>query len=576
VIVVSILNSSSTKVAQVDESECDVKTGRIINANYSIDMVYPIPLTLEQGEDKADYLKAWNASLQILDTDDSTYQKTFIITKTENGKDTNGSPTLLIHGEHKAILEMNREIINGRIVLSNETVTSALTKIMAYSTNWGHGAVTVSKNISIVVGWETVLSALQKVLNACNGEYDIDETNSEIDIADELGANNNVNIRPDLNLKSIVNTQFSRNVINKMYGVGGGQIPATIASARHIVNGYVGGTGVLTVDDNLVVPESDSWNTNYEVYFVTGAEAGNAFTITDCAAGTANDTLTIDTAQTIVAGDKFIIRTTAHADVDFIRAGTSITTYGESQGVYKNERFLDTINLVTTPQLDGTYTGGLCADWTKVSLPTLTENTTATYIQYGTSSQKVVGVDDGDGISQAVTTEADKYYRVLLWVYITGGTVAVTITNDTDSFATSKTFTGWQRFSSYVKSDGTTLTITVLQSGAPVATFYVDAVQVTEGAQQRSFTQNCDQKNLWDAAYYKLIDAKDPELEYKARFIDLYRIDSKKYPYNEISLGDTVTITDDDLEISEVTARVKEITTDEFKPELTEHIVSNI
>jgi len=573
--VIEILDSSGNKVAQMHENECEARLHREINADWYMKISYPVPQNEYQGEDKSEYLVTWKYQIRMFNTKDSTDYQTFVITRSDRIRKPSGAVVVEVQADHVAISDMNEEVIHDTLFLYNMTPSAALTQILGYSTNWSAGTVGPTTPISIDVSWETVMSALIKLVKACGGEWTADEANSEIDISAELGSDNSVHIRPERNLQSVNNRTFSRSVINKMYGVGGGQPSATIAGARHKVSSYVSGTGVITCESNKIVPEDDSWNTDFHAFFVTGTEAGNSFTITDCASGSVNDTLTINTGESISAGDKFVIRTTGGTPVDYIRAGSSITSYGEIEGTKKDGRFLDVTNLVGTPALDGTYTGGLCENWTMVGSFTDEENTTAAYITYGSKSQRCVDPGDGEGIEQDVTVEDGKHYTLLAWVYIVSGTVEVKWDDGTTVTSLTKSDTGWQRFSIRERVNGTTLTVQILAYGG-AAEFYVDAVQITEGILNRSFTENSELTGLWDATYDQLIKVKDPRIEYVANFIDLYRIDSGDYPDDEISIGDTVTITDDSIGITAQTARVKKIFMDVFRPEITQHTVSNV
>lgn len=566
---VDILDSAGAKVAQLDQAECECIVYRHINSEWKCTLKYIIPQ--DTAVDKTSYLTAWGARIKILNLYDSTSQ-TFKVSRTNRSVDTNGVPICIAEGEHLAIARLNEEVINDNIALINVTVTQALTRILTFSSYYTCGTIGPTDKVNITISWETVLSALQKILDAVGAEFDVDEVNSEIDISKTLGANNYLNVRNDKNLRSLSVNQYSRDVVNKLYGIGGGTPPATIAGARQVV--YSISTTLLTCDTNKVVAEDDSWNT-YKVKFVTGAEAGNSFVINDCAHGTARDTLTLASAPSCAAGDKFIITTSGGIEVDFIRAGTSITTYGEIEGVYRNGLYTDAINYVLTPALDGTYTAGLCQDWTKLGSPTVSENTTQAQIMYGAKSQKIIGASDGDGISQTVVVTANKYYRCVGWVYISAGTVKFQVSDGTNTFDLSKSSTGWQRFDIVEKMTGN-VTAKFMQSGATAATFYVDSVMITEGVIERSFSANSSMGELWGLAFDALMKAKDPLVEYQCKFIDLNKIDPGSYPYDAVVIGDTVTINDSVLGISNVTARVKEISCSVFEPEKTEHTISNI
>lgn len=577
--VLELFNTSGTKVAQMDKSECTVKIRRVLNGEYTINIIYPIPPTENYGEDKSQYLTAWNYKARITNLDDSTDIQTFIITKTNKQRKPNGSYDIVAQGESEAVRELLTEVINDTIDIKNFTPTEALTEILDYSANWSEGTVSASlpDKVSFYVSYETVMSALQKLLIACTGEYDIDETNNEIDISASLGSNNYVNIRPGKNLQSIRNTQYFREVINKMYGVGGGQPPATIKGARHIVNTYDSGAGVVTVDDNKVVVEDDSWNTNYKIKFVTGSEAGNSFAISDCTAGATNDTIKIDTGLSLSAGDKFIIIDAGPGnEIDYIRAGNSIANYGTVEGVLKDERFIDNTNLVTTPALDGTYAAGLCQDWTKQGTPTVTELAELAYIQYGTKSQVVESSAAGEGISQNVIVTSGTYFRATVWVYVFSGDVLFQVSDGTSTWQIANDEIGWQRFTLSEKSVSDTLDLRILVNSAVSTQYSVDAVQITEGVLERSFTVNSDSKSLHDRTYDRIVDTKDPRVEYVANFIDLHRMNPQDFPFDKINLGDTLTIIDEALGISDATARVRKLEYEPFRPETAKHTVSNI
>ena len=61
--------------------------------------------------------------------------------------------------------------------------------------------------------------------------------------------------------------------------------------------------------------------------------------------------------------------------------------------------------------------GNLADGWTKVGTPTTTENTTATFTEHGTSSQKVVAATT-EGIQDVVTVVAGTRYVGMVNLYI--------------------------------------------------------------------------------------------------------------------------------------------------------------
>ena len=590
--VLEILNSAGVKVAQLDEHECMVRIRRVINGEWSISVTYPIP---QDGEDKSALLWVVNARGRVKNLDDATDYQTFLLNKPTKSRSTAGAPCLQISGTHISLVAMQNNLVKATYDFSGVTPAYALGVVLSHMASgtspgvvYTVGSTTKEPTtpISVQISWESVGSALQKILDACGGEYDISESGSTVLLYafGSMGSQNFTQIRSGRNLKSIQTSRQDRKAVNKLYGVGGGQPESTIAGARHVVYSVVG--QVVTVDHNKLVPENDSWNTNYKAKFVTGALAGSSFVIADCAHTTTRDTLTLTGTLTgAAAGDKIVITTSAGVEVSFLPAGTSQTANGVIEDVYKNSRYGSAINLVKTGFLDGTYTDGLCADWTENGSPVTTENTTATYIQNGSKSQKVVGVNDGDGIKQTLTEVASgKYYRIKINVYLAASNPASSLVLFLDTYPYCTALESdlavgkWVQWDIFFKCPLTAPVVKICQSGAQAATFYVDAVQFAECPvnEPQNFTSNCEQLALWFETFDQLMQIKDALTEYKCTFVDLNRMLPFDYPGDRINLGDTLVITDEDLAITAKSARVREINWNVFKPELTEHTITNI
>ncbi len=569
-IILEVQTSAAVKVAQFDRNECSCNSKVAINGEKSLEIVYPVPA---DGEDKSEYFTTVGNIIKVLNQNTNAYNL-YVISKYSKARNDNGSITVKTLAEGKALLHFNQRVVSSLYNCRNVTPTAILTEILTYTTGYSVGTVGPTTKVSLYnLGHETVASAIQKICEVCHAEYEVIDSTGAVNISTSLGANNNVKITVGRNLKSLQNTKYTRKIVNKMYGIGGGMPPATIAGARHEVKSILG--AVITCVGNCVVAENDAWNT-YKIKFKTGAEAGNLFTISDCASGATDDTITCSAAPGAAAGDLFVITTSAGVEVKFLLAATSVASYGTIEGIYKDSRYLNTTNFVLKPFLDGTYAAGLCDKWTKEGTPTVSEETAATYIQYGSASQKVIGDADAEGVSQAVTVPNAGYYNVSAWVYISAGTVILSAADGTNTYTISKTGTGWQKFTITEYFASTTITVKILQSGAPAATFYVDAVQICSGVMERSFTASNDAKQLWDLVCQKIKTIKDPQIEYQIDFVDLNKLDPINYPYEAIALGDTLTITDSDLGIDGLTARIKEIYTDEFNPENTRYTISNL
>jgi hypothetical protein len=595
--ILEILNSTGAKVAQLDEKECGVKIRRVINGEWTINITYPIPPS-GQEEDKSALLWAANARGRVKNLDDVTDYQTFVLGKPVKSRGAGGAPCLQIQGTHISLVAMQNNLIKASYDFHGVTPAYALGIVLSHMSasvnpgvayTVGSTGLELANLISVQISWENVLSGLQKILAACGAtgaEWDISEAGSTVLLYTALGSANYVQIRTGRNLKSVQAARADKRIINKIYGIGGGQPENTIAGARHVVSSVVG--QVVTVNHNKLVPENDSWNTNYKAKFVTGTLAGSSFAISDCSHS--NDSLSGDTLTLVgvissaVAGDKIVLTTSAGVEVSFIPAGSSQTANGIIEDVYKNSRYGNAINLVKTAFLDGTYVAGLCENWTKNGSPTVTENTNTVYIQNGSKSQKVIGVNTDDGIKQTLAVTANKYYRMKVNVYLAASNPAASIALFLDTYQqgdaqVSDTAAGkWVQWEGWFKCPLSAPVLKICQSGAQAATFYVDAVQFAECPidEPQNYTSNCEQAELWFETFDQLMTVKDAPVEYKCTFIDLNKALPFDYPGEKISLGDTLVITDDELAIEAVSARVREINWNVFKPELTEHTITNI
>lgn len=253
----------------------------------------------------------------------------------------------------------------------------------------------------------------------------------------------------------------------------------------------------------------------------------------------------------------------------YVQDPDSIAQYGLREGVYQNTGLESINNLVAAPALNQLYTGGLCEGWTQEGSPTLSENTNTDYLIYGTKSQKIVGAADGDGISQAVTVDPGQAYSMQVSVYVEAGSVRIDCIDGTTIYSNREgtSGTGWL----LIEIEdfwvvGTSVQIKIVQNGAAAATFYVDAVQLTVGAQNKDFVIGNSADLLWEETYAFLQRISQPDYNYEINLIDLYKSDPAKWEYEQFELGESVQIYDMDIGI-DVTARVIKQTWDVLDPQ---------
>lgn len=151
-----------------------------------------------------------------------------------------------------------------------------------------------------------------------------------------------------------------------------------------------------------------------------------------------------------------------------------------------------TTNLVTNPFIEGTYSSGLAPNWLKYGSPTVSENTTLTYIKNGSKSQHIVATSAGQGIYQNISYTASTAYHRQCWVYIVSGRVEL-VNNGADHNGFSNSYispsgtTGWYLLQHQTLTTDSTPSGVYIYSYGGAAEFYVDSVQVEQKTYPTSF-----------------------------------------------------------------------------------------
>jgi hypothetical protein len=554
------------KVAHLSKNECSAVVTRRIDGQWSIDLTYPV----DQNNNKSAYL-AENYRLRVYDNDTASYN-TFLITTVTEQRTEKGSLIYQVSGDHIVIGLLSKKIINAFYDYKQETPANILTKILSYSGGYANGTVNPTTKIDLTIGHESVLSAILKLTEATGCYYDVDEPNTQIDVLASLGVDNQVRIEPKRNLKSLSRSIYIGEIINKMFATGSGEPPCTLSRTPHKVKSCVG--AVVTFEGNKVIPINDIWNTNFKLKALNGADSGTAWTINDCTHGTTDDTMTLASSPAgLTKGDLVYITTSAGADVDYIPYTT-----GDKEGIFRDGDKQDNTNFVRFPMLDGTYSSGTCEGWSTYGspAPTLTENTDATYIKYGQKSQRVQTTGKTTGIRQLINHQiAGDCWSVVVNVYLVSGSVTLALQADVDNGALiSANSTGWQTLTlKNVYDSNPTSYIYILASTAS-SEFYVDSVWLMNSKDPKRFIDGSEKKGLWNNAFDELLRKITPRTTYQCNFVDLNRWNPERYPFDRISIGDTVRVIDQLLGI-DIDQTVVEVRDNIFQPELTETVISN-
>lgn len=582
--IVELLSNAGVKIAQFCENECTCNIKRTINGEYSVAFVY---FYRRGAENKSQYLSYWNPRLRVLNTKDSTDSQTFVLNIPEVAKRSDGVIEFKCYGDHTSIATMKSEVVAAEKDFKNATVNTVLNFILSYSLI-DVGTIQPTQNVSIKISYETVMSAISKLVSLLKCEYSYSESDNELSLLTQLGDSAKyVNIMHGRNARSISKKVLNYNVKNFIYGVGGGSPPATIAGARHLIETV--STNIITLESSKVVPENDAWN-GYRVQFKTGALSGNVYNITDSIHSESGDQFVLSSSVSSAAkGDSIIILDSVNNEVNYLKSLLSIQARNTVYDVYKNTLHGNLVNTIRSSDFSETYSSAICLNWVQFgSLLSASQNTTEVYIKYGTKSQHLTFNNSTSGILQIVQVTPGRFYTLFANVFVVSGIATMSITIGLKSYyvSTQSGESGWLelKFEGVYTGSETDVTVSFLSSTATNesnAEYYVDSVALMESVrgkdgsvESRSFVKNCEQTELWNETFDYLISKKDPVVEYKASFVDLFRIDPINYFMDKINIGDTVKLTDADLAITSVSARVTEMTFNPFRPELTEHTIT--
>lgn len=564
--VIEIQTSSGAKVAQLSGAECSAIVDRKLNGTYSIQLTYPV----DPKNDKSDFLIE-DYRLRVYDPDTGAYQ-VFIISQIEQSRTERGSIVYQVSGDHISIAKMSKEIVNGFYDFKQETPSNIMTKIMAGSSSFTKGSIVPTRLVDITIGYESVLSAIVRLCEALKCYYDIDEPNGQVDLVTSVGTNNYVRVEPKRNLKSLTRSIHTAEILNKLYASGAGEPPVTLADTPHRIKSVSG--ALVTFEGNKVVPQNDIWNTNFKLKALNGADAGTSWTINDCSHGTTDDTITLASSPSgLAAGDLAYIVTSAGAAVDYIPYGAA-----DKAGIIRSGDKQDNTNFIKTAMLDGTYSSGVCANWSSYggTAPTLTENTNSAYIKYGQKSQKIVTTVKTTGVRQYVNhNRTNEVWSAVVNVYVVSGSVVLALQADTDyGYLIATQTAGWQTLTlKNVFDTGAGLYLYVL-AGTDASEFYLDSAWLMNSKEPKRFVDGSEKKTMWVEAFDKLMESKDGRTTYQCNFVDLNRWSPARYPFDRVNLGDTVRVIDELLAI-DIEQTVVEVRDNIFQPELTETVISN-
>ncbi len=453
------------------------------------------------------------------------------------------------------------------------------------------GTIETTWPIDVVYQWTTPLAALRQIAQTTGMEFRIRRngtTNYLIDLVSQIGsAAAVVDVRLGKNLQGIRRARSAVEQMTRVYPKGTVESGFAASMARAVwevvsiagsivrLKDAAGGDGPAQFADQL----------NGRYLRTVGG------TLTLISATTVISALltdvTVASATGFTVGDLVQLRKdAAGTDLTYLDAPAAQTTYGLIAGVIDRADIPDTLNVVKNPALRAW--AGAASDppdnWTKLGTPTLTRTTTAGRWRSGGQSCRVQATADGQGLETTSVTiapsAASPFFsgHVSVWIE-TGGQVRLELiatdgvtTYSFPDIARQKAWTSQQKRWVDLGVGGidfqalaiTQVKLRIIQDGATATDFYVDAAQIVQWASNLPFIEGAGGTKLWQAANDALIQAASPIVTYEIDLLDLTRLEPKAWPYDELTLGGALRVTDPGLAIV-TTVRVVELHRDLLK-----------
>jgi len=417
------------------------------------------------------------------------------------------------------------------------------------------------------------LAALQTLELAVRRNGD---TDYRVDLLTELGSTAAVpEFRLRKNLKGVKHTVDAAEMANRIYPAGSsdGAIRLSAGKARWEVTGV--STLVVSLDGDPIYED------DHLVGYYVEDEAENYWEITDSDATA--QTITLETGHTVQTGDllwfRELVGTATYKELPYVDSPSSQATYGIVVSATEEGDVPFTDNLVDDPAIKDWSTGDVMDQWNELSGTTVTQNTNEDFTTVGGASAKCVCSAAEQGIYSNPITIAPYqpmvYFSGFVNVYVVSGVVEfywehssegrfpkagdkeAAYTSVTDSWVT--LLIEGKEYPEPVSSNDTVTLYVISRDGA--AEFYVDSAQFTNTSINHEFFEGNAANELWRRAHTVLDERSIPAVSYDINVVDLTAVDPSSWPYDDITLGGTVTVYDEDLGIN-AQVRAIEVTRD--------------
>lgn len=512
-------------------------------------------LSLRTADDEAiSYLEAPVSYIRLIDEADPTDIRTYLVRRPER---THQVQQVTQVEADRIWIEMSYNVFDatdGYVSIPANTLVGEILSVTPFDTGPTVNADTRLVNLK---GIQSALTAIQSVADQLQVEIEIDESFAppRIDLK-RRGQDIGAHLVYGKHIKGVTRDRSPADVFTRIYPVGSGDPPANAMGPRFEVYGYA--AGVITVKADKIIP-SDNTFVGYKVKGITGAEAGNAFSITATVRSDSPNatTITVSGSPSFAPGDLFTLVDASGAEFRFIFDADAEATYGVRE-MPLTVPGVETANLLNGGAFfDDGFTGGLHTGWSKINgAEVCSEETDLEYVQHGEKSQRVQTATEGHGITRTVTLDGSEYYSAAFNLFVSAGSVLVRITGPNgEEFFNGIGTRGtdlWHKIEVQTFQIGTgSATVEIKQAGAAAADFRVDSWSFVGEMSAAPFVRYNHATELWRAGFLHLDKVKSEQVEYTVIDpVDWFAVDALRYQFQRMEEGDTLMLTDPDMDLS--------------------------
>lgn len=485
-------------------------------------------------------------------------------------------------------------VTNGTVVTYDKTytglvpsgiVTDVLTLCPVW---WSAGTITPTTRVTVVASWSTPLEVLRATVMAlvragvaCELQVTRNGTSGyRINIVTAIGASATTpDVRSGKNLLALSRTRSRKEVATRAYaqGTGSATMAGALWSVDSILGLVIGVAGIEDCEDPIAY--DDQLNGMY-----LRKRDGTFTLITDSDASA--QTVTVASAAGITALDWVSFHASAAGgDVTYLTV-PGATTKG---AVVPRDQYDAESNLVPNPVF-ARWSAGLPVDWTEVDPSTVTTITQdAARVLNGQYSARIDATGGASpsglrtGVAQhlpsadasVVSTRVSFYLDVAgsgdmvftISLRANGGGLIVADSYDTAANPSYRDRWLVSEMPNHAVSAGTLYTYLecylVNSGGAKRA--YLDSAQITASATVPPLRAGSHPAFLWTAANRYLLEHQTEPASVTLTLADLERWDGNAFPYDALTLGATLNVTDTVLDIT-TSARISELTRRHLSP----------